>query len=225
MNKGFQSDEFLRAVADSVGAALAAPKCDPQESAVLIDAAMVAIRKLANEARRADEASSVAQWLRAYRSLAAGCKTRAEFLAKFADLTDSPWVTPSPDFESLCVDEASRCALLAANPGIGRNARIDALHWCGVATGALAMLSSPDLLRQRFQKAHARQAANVRHKDDRADRVHVWKWLAEHRHQYRTDAERVDAIMGSKQVSKARTTIQRWVTEWNREQREKRDGS
>ena len=214
-------DELAVAV-NSLNEAFNAPKCDPQAGAVLTEGALIAIRRLANETRNAGEGTEVGKWRRGYDELVRGCKTRPEFLAKFADLTVSldSAATP-PDFSGLCLREASHNALQAANAKVGCRFRLDALLQAGIATGALAMLVGPYGLEASFRAQQAKRAAYASHKDDRADRAHVWDWLQKNRGRYRTDVERVDAIMAGKEVLAQRSTVARWVTEWNREQRSK----
>jgi len=68
----------------------------------------------------------------------------------------------------------------------------------------------------------AKHAAAARHKDHKADKEHVREWLGKNRQQYSSDAKRIDAIIATKEVSAARATIQKWVTQWNGEQRQQR---
>ncbi|MBW8075206.1 MULTISPECIES: hypothetical protein [Metallibacterium] len=211
--------ELAAAAVNSLSEAFNAAKCDPQEGAALTEAALIAIRRLANEARGADEGTEVGKWWRAYGKLLRGCKTRPEFLAKFAGLTASLDSATSPDFVGLCLREASQNALLAASAEVRRQLRLDALQYSGMATGALAMLVNPAGMEACFRARQAKRAADVRHKDNRADRAHVGQWLQENRGRYNTDVERVNAIMAGNEVSAKRSTVARWVTEWNREQR------
>jgi hypothetical protein len=213
--------ELAVAAVNSLNEAFNAPKCDPQEGAALTEAALIAIRRLANETRDAGEGTEVGKWRRALLALMSGSKSRREFLGKFAALTASLDSATPPDFLGLCLREASHNALLAASAEVGRQLRLDALQYSGMATGALAMLSHPDLLEARFRAKQARRAADVRHKDNRADRAHVWEWLRENRDRYQTDVERVNAIMEGREVSTKPSTLRRWVTEWNREQKVK----
>lgn len=78
-----------------------------------------------------------------------------------------------------------------------------------------------DALAKAAITANSIKAANARHKDNRADRAHVWKWLAEHRQEYSSDEKRADAIVAGKEVSVQRSTILRWIREYNREQKKK----
>ena len=77
-------------------------------------------------------------------------------------------------------------------------------------------------LEAKVRRALAIGALDHRHKDNREDKAHVFRWLAEHRKEYKSDEDRADAIIATKQVSAKRSTVRRWITEWNRAEREKR---
>jgi len=216
---------FAKVVAKTVEDArksIDGPRCAPLETAALTNAALIAIRELAKAAGAAGKETMIGQWRRDYDSLAKSSASRAEFLERFVLLTDSFDSTAHVDLPLLCLIEASKNAAMAAYNEFSRELRLDAFRDAGIAIGALAILLNPAEIESELRRNQSRRLTDARHKDHRADRAHVWQWLEKNRAAYGSDSARADAIIESNQVSLKRSTIARLITEWNREQRNKK---
>lgn len=146
------------------------------------------------------------------------------FLNPFRSASDEELARRSPALSWLlrvCHSVEDACA-----PTWGAETRHRSLLQAGMYTGILARLvHDEEEANKRLLAAltgRAKHAAAARHKDHKADKEHVREWLGKNRQQYSSDAKRIDAIIATKEVSAARATIQKWVTQWNGEQRQQR---
>lgn len=110
---------------------------------------------------------------------------------------------------------AHRCDGTDRRLTFGEGSRYRELLMAAFAAGALAGGDSENELR----RAISLHALDGRHKDNREDKAHVSRWLTTHRNEYSSDEDRADAIIANHEVSAKRSTVRRWITEWNREMR------
>jgi len=220
-------------------------KAAPKEDARITTAALTALRKLYIEASAITGNPGITAWVDAYSIAANRAKKEKTGIEGFLDLlrhdVDSQfesWWTDSRTENSALNDvffvlQGSRNVFLAADSTAGLRFRLDALIFSGTAAGYLAgrageqsqLAASVKVGVNEEISRRAKKAAAASHKDHKADREHVRQWLVQNRASYATDVARIDAIVGGKEVNSARSTIQRWVSEWNRDQKDAGGGA